>query len=303
MLIKIFSNFCNSNECKITYERLCETHNMQNYGIGKEIYITTGEDYTHAIILNTAMPVLKIPKENVIGLAFEPPAFLGLTNEFINYALKHIGKYFIGDTVCWFDKKKILPTLFREEFAYTWHSAPLRYIPVKNKLMSIMVSLRNFAPGHKYRHTLVEHILNSGYPIDIYGNGATKYGSGLNLSGKIYNKRIDARIKGKFKELEPYENYQFHICIENFKTSAYFSEKISNALLCGTTPIYWGCKKILDMFPRNVILLSGNITQDMTLLRDIILNPRKYRREIDVEDVKVKLNLLKNLDRCFSTNI
>jgi hypothetical protein len=297
MRIKFFSSFCDSNTCKITYESLCETSKLTNYGIHKELYITTDEDYTHAIILNTATPVLKIPKANVIGLAFEPPAFLGLTKEFIGYAEKYIGKYFIGDRIFWLDKRVILPDLFREHYAYTWHSTPLKYIPVKNKLISIMVSNKKNAPGHIYRHTLVKHILNSSYPIDIYGNGC----STTTTVGHIFNinKKIDSRIKGVFKELEPYENYRFHICIENYQTNAYFSEKISNALLCGTTPIYWGCKKMLHMFPANVIMLSGNIIPDMTLLRDIILNPRKYMANINVESVKDKLNLLKNLPSTF----
>jgi hypothetical protein len=296
---------------------------MNDYGIGKSLYITSGEDYTHAIILNTAMPLLKIPKDNVIGLAFEPPAFLRLSQEFINYAEKYIGKYFIGDRIFWLDKKIQLPGLFIEHYAYMWHSSPLNYIPVKNNLMSIMVSNKNFSPGHTYRHTLVKHILRSGYPIDIYGNGAniyeatsheatshesssygpTSYGPTSYGPIKMYHKcqdlHVDSRIKGKFANLEPYENYQFHICIENYQTNAYFSEKISNALLCGTTPIYLGCNKILEMFPNNVIILTGNIVKDMTLLRDIILNPRKYMANINVESVKDKLNLLKNLDKCF----
>ena len=307
MIIKFFSSFCDSNTCKLTYEKLCETRNMKNYGIGfgKELYITTGEDYTHAIILNTAMPHLKVPKENVIGLACEPPAYLGLTEQFINYAKKHIGKYFIGDRIFWLDTTKTLPDLFIEHYAYIWHITPLKYIPVKNKLMSIMVSNKLFAPGHKYRHTLVQHILSAGYPVDIYGNGTSTYGAGAGAGsgagsvrpGKMYTKPIDLRIKGVFKELEPYENYQFHICIENFQTTAYFSEKISNALLCGTTPIYLGCKNILQIFPKNVITLSGNIVQDMTLLRNILLKPSNYMANIDVESVKNKLNLLKNVDR------
>ena len=303
MIIKIFSNFCHSNECKKKYETLCETHNMKNYGLGKDLYITTGEDYTHAIILNTAMPLLKIPKENVIGFAFEPPAFLGLTQEFINYSKKNIGKYFIGDRIFWLDKSLTLPDLFIEQYSYMWHISPLKYIPIKNKLMSIMVSSKIYAPGHKYRHVLVEHILKSGYPIDIYGNGTNIYGNGANMNRKMYhnNKNVDSRIKGVFTNLEPYENYTFHICIENYQTNAYFSEKISNSLLCGTTPIYWGCTNILQMFPMNVIMLTGNIIQDMTLLRDIILNPNKYVANINVEGVKDKLNLLKNLDKCFYT--
>ncbi len=262
---------------------------MANYGIKKELYITTGEDYTHAVILNVAMPLLKnIPKENVLGLAFEPPAYLKLTKEFITYAEKYIGKYYIGDCLYWLDKTKTLPPVFIEHHAYMWHITPLNYIPLKNKLMSIMVSDKQFAPGHKYRHALIEHIMNAGFPIDIYGTGTYKYGAIANR----FNINSDSRLKGKFKELEPYENYTFHICIENFQTNAYFSEKIMNSLLCCTTPIYWGCKKILEYFPDNVIILSGNIERDMTLLRNIILNPRAFMANINVEDIKKKINFL-----------
>ena len=293
MRIKFFSSFCDSLTCKIHYDRVCEVGKMTNYASdssnSKNIFITTGEDYTHAIILNTAMPVLKIPKENVLGLAFEPPPYLKLTVEFIQYAQKYIGKYFIGDKRSW-TALVYLPDVFKEHYAYMWHIAPLTYIPVKNKLMSIMVSNKNIAPGHKYRHILVGHILRSGMPIDIYGRGANNYQHG----------RGDSRIKGTFNELEPYESYQFHICIENFQTNAYFSEKITNTLLCGTTPIYWGCKNILAYFPANVITLSGEVSKDMSLLRDILLNPAKYTANIDVDAVKNKLNLLKNVEAIFS---
>ena len=85
--IKIFSNFCNSSVAKDTFERLCDTESLSNYGADKEIYITIDDDYTHAIILNTAMPILKnIPKQNIVGLAFKPPVFLGLSLDFVEYA-------------------------------------------------------------------------------------------------------------------------------------------------------------------------------------------------------------------------
>jgi hypothetical protein len=57
--IKIFSSFCDSEHCKTVFEDICEKKNMFNYGEDKEIYITNGDDYTHVIILNTAMPQLK----------------------------------------------------------------------------------------------------------------------------------------------------------------------------------------------------------------------------------------------------
>jgi hypothetical protein len=73
--IRFFSSFCDSDNCKNVYERLCEVDLLDNYGPDKEIYITTGDDYTHAIIMNTTTPhiIQGIPKENVIGIAFEPP--------------------------------------------------------------------------------------------------------------------------------------------------------------------------------------------------------------------------------------
>ena len=96
--IKIFSNFCDSSGAKSTFERLCDTASLSNYGPDKEIYITNDDDYTHAIIMNTAMPILKnIPKQNVVGLAFEPPVFLGLSLDFVEYAEKYLKAYFIGD--------------------------------------------------------------------------------------------------------------------------------------------------------------------------------------------------------------
>jgi hypothetical protein len=112
----------------------------------------------------------------------------------------------------------------------------------------------------------------------------------------------DNRVKGKFTELEPYENYEFHICIENFETNHYFSEKIMNSLLCSTTPIYMGCRNIKKYFPENVIVLSGDLYSDMELLQKIVDNPGKYKRKINVQTVKDKVSLLKNIKLLFAHN-
>jgi len=280
--IKFFSSFGESSSVKSIYERLCEAHLINEYGHDKKLFITDGDDYTHVIILNTAMPVLKnIPKQNVIGLAFEPPRFLGLTPAFINYAQKNINKYYIGE-------KGNLPEPFTEGFGYMWHITPLTYLPIKKTYMSIMISQKQNAPGHLYRHTLVKHILKYNLPIDIYGRGCEYYAS-LN----------DSRIKGKFNNIEPYENYDFHICIENFQTSHYFSEKIMDPLLCNTTPIYLGCRNIKDYFNDNVILLSGNVKDDIILLNNILRNPSQYKKSIKLDDIKDKINLIKNVERLF----
>ena len=46
---------------------------------------------------------------------------------------RNISKYFIGDN-------NGLPEPFIEHYSYMWHITPLKYIPIKNKPMSIMIS-------------------------------------------------------------------------------------------------------------------------------------------------------------------
>jgi len=286
--IRFFSSFCDSFTCKTNYENVFETKSIEDYGTDKKIYITCDDDYTHAVIINTAMPVLKegIPKENVIGIAFEPIYILGLTAEFVEYAKNTIHHYYIGD-------KKDLPDLFQEHYAYMWHIFPLTYLPIKNKLMSIMISEKAFAPGHKYRHDLVINILNNNLPIDIYGRGCEYY---LKPDSPFIN---NERLKGEFDELEPYENYHFHICIENFQCNQYFSEKIVNSLLCSTTPIYLGCKNINQYFSDNVICLTGDLLTDLNILVSIINNPDQYKKSIDVNKIKKITNFFDNFDTLF----
>jgi hypothetical protein len=283
--IRIFSSFGDSSKCKDIYERLCEAPSLSNYGIDKEIYITNGDDYTHVLILNTAMPDIPshIPKQNVIGLAFEPYVYLGLTEEFVQYAMKYIGKYFIGDTMG-------LPEPFIEGFSYMWHNPPLKQLPIKTKIMSMMISDKASLEGHIYRHELVQKILQTNLPIDIYGRGC-----------KFYKHLNDPRIRGEFVEGEPYNDYQYHICIENCKTNHYFSEKILNPLLANTIPIYMGCRNIDSYFPDMVIKISGNIQADISMLRQSIIDTKfdKPGIIIDIEKVKNTIYLLRNINTIF----
>ena len=280
-----------------TYEnKLYEINKISNYGINKEIFITDEDNYTHVIILNTAMPILKegIPKKNVIGMAFEPLPFLNLSLSFIEYAQKNISKYFIGDNIN-------LPDPFIEGQSFMWYSPYIgtsyqsfeicKGLSIKKKRMSIIISQKRYAPGHKYRHKLVEVILSSNLPIDIYGRGHI-----------YYKNKKDERIKGEFKQdsLEPYEEYDFHIAIENYQSNHYFSEKIIEPLLCNTTPIYLGCHNIETYFKNQVIFLSGTVEKDIQLIEDILKNPNRYKKEIDTKKVQKTVGLIENIEILFS---
>lgn len=252
--IRIFSDFCSTSKF-ISY--VIASNDISN---NSPLYkFTDGDDYSHAIIINTVMPRLNIPRENVIGLALEPIPFLNLNIQFVSYVKSVVGKYIIGDELH-------MGAPFTQQFSFMFHTKPIEN-PHKTKKMSIMISNKCFAPGHEYRHKLVQQILNSDLDIDIYGRGCQLYSQ---------NHIMDRRFKGPFQNSrEMLEHYEYHICIENFQSEHYFSEKIIDPLLCNTVPIYLGCKNILQYVPsNNIIQLSGNINKDITLIRELYQSPR-----------------------------
>jgi hypothetical protein len=286
--IKIFSSFCSSELCKINFENVFNSKNYDFYGSNNKIYITTNDDYTHAIILNTAMPKLNIPKKNVIGLAFEPYELLNITIEFVEYAKKHIGTYLIGN-------KGNLPDPFIEHFSFMWHNNPNKEITMetKNNIMSIVLSEKTSAPGHQYRHLLVNEIIKENLPIDIYGRGSKNF---INHIVKYSN--TNTKIRGSFNGLEPYENYLFSICIENYESNDYLSEKILDPLLHNCHPIYLGAKNAKNYF-KEIIILKGNLLFDVELLKVILKTPFKYYKTTYNERNLKRLGFFENIARFF----
>jgi hypothetical protein len=277
-IIKIFSDYATSNQMIQSYFSMDRLFFDKNYNITYQF--TEDEDYTHAIIVNKAMPELKISKENVIGLAHEPPEFLALIpcnnrdNNFINYVTKYVGKYYIGE-------KYDLPEEFVEGNGYIGHCSISKNIISKNKLMSIMISQKLFTGGHNYRHALVNVILQHNLPIDIYGRGC-----------RMYEK--NELLKGEFNNDEHIENYLFHIAIENTIHPHYFTEKITNSLLNGTNILYLGCTNIFNYVPNDgIYLLNGNIQHDINLIIDVLNNWQKYYKLIDTQKIANSLSIKK----------
>ena len=265
--IRFFSPFCDGDGCIKEYSEICDVKSDPDYGV--TYCFTNDDDFSHAIIINHAMPDLNISKKNVLGLALEPPEFMGpnymgLTNDFVEYASKKIGRYYIGShhytSVQGY--QVILPSPFTEYYSFLWHTFPAT-VPrplSKTKRMSIIFSRKTFAPGHVYRHHLVSRILESNLQIDIWGRGCDT------IHPKFRN---DPRIRGEFKDKEPYIDYQYHIAIENFRHQSYVSEKFTNCLVCECVPIYYGAYKIEEYFPNSCFKLAGNVDVDMKLIEAI----------------------------------
>ena len=251
------------------------------HGYNKKFTITTGEDYTHAILYlpesnKTARPSLTIPKENVVACTGEAPPFWESEwnmvdiskNEIINYLVKYVGYYFVGDTTNqWYPTHK--PFHARH---VSFSRKPLKPIYKKNKMMSIIFSVKSFipywtskAPGYKYRKNIIEYILSNNLPIDIYGTGC----AGI-------KKPHNNRVKGEFIKGEPYEDYIFHIAIENYSFPHYITEKFTNCLIYHTIPVYVGGTRVGYYYPNSCIRLTGRIEHDINIIVDILKFPQKY---------------------------
>ena len=133
--------------------------------------------------------------------------------------------------------------------------------------MSIIVGNRIFFPGHRYRHDLAGEILKRNLPVDVWGRGANEY------SGD--------RVKGSFRGLEPYKDYKFTIAIENNDSESYITEKYTNAIACGTVPLYFGANRISTYFGDQWgFRLNGKLEEDIVLIENVLRNPEQYRIDL-----------------------
>jgi len=280
-IIRVFLNWNHAEKARKNIEYEFNLWSIPGYK--KTFDLTSGEDYTHVIIINTAMPELCMPKKNVIGLAWEPNQLLQITPKFIEYAKTHIHRYLIGQC----DKGS---SPFEEGYAFLNHNPMQIHIPFKTKRCSMIFSNKSFMEGHLYRRSLVEAILKTKLPVDIWGSGCNS----------LSNMK-DERIKGEFLQnsVVPYEDYEFHICIENTSLNHYFSEKIVNALLSECTPIYLGCRNIDDYFPEQVIHLQGNIEKDLAIIYECLENPVLYKKHVEKEKIDKIVNPFFHLDKLF----
>ncbi len=95
--------------------------------------------------------------------------------------------------------------------------------------VSLIASNRRDLEGHKLRHEVAEST------------------SGLALMGRGY-----APFEHKHEGLAP---FRFSVVIENMRAGGYFSEKLVDALLCETVPIYWGAPNVTDYFDADAMIV------------------------------------------------
>lgn len=114
----------------------------------------------------------------------------------------------------------------------------------KTKFCSIIASKKNYTYGHKIRHAIATTFKDH---IDVYG--------GVNESPQISG--ID-----KWDKTTGLKDYMFSFVVENDKYPTYYTEKLTDCLMMGTIPVYWGAPDIGDIFDINGFV---NLTDNFDL--------------------------------------
>lgn len=144
-------------------------------------------------------------------------------------------------------------------YGTSWMADPFIRIWKKNKLCSLITSPKVITTGHRLRHEVINSILQNKKQVDLYGGQYTplKF-SNTNAFDSNHTPRHVSN--GKIYGLK---DYMFSIVIENTKQDYYFTEKLIDALLTGTVPIYYGCPSIGDFFNTEGMIIVDNVNDFM----------------------------------------
>lgn len=133
--------------------------------------------------------------------------------------------------------------------------------PEKSRHMSLIASGKRDLEGHQLRHRLVDHVREAGMDVDVMGRGY-----------KPFERKEDGL-----------QSYRFSLVIENTREPHYFTEKIVDAALCRTVPIYWGCPNIADYFDPDGLIICE--TEDALRAQAAAVAEAEYSSRADSLEV------------------
>lgn len=144
----------------------------------------------------------------------------------------------------------------------------MKFYP-KDKDVSAIFSTKMISLGHELRYDIRSKLSNQ---IDIFGRG---------------HRFIENKIDG-------IKDYRYHVCVETTKESI-CSMLLTDAVLCGTVPIYWGNNNsnVNEYFNMDGVILFENIEELRHIVENVI-SPEDYQKRIPA--MKQNFDLAKNLN-------
>ncbi|MEM1244322.1 MAG: glycosyltransferase family 10 [Pseudomonadota bacterium] len=203
------------------------------------VFNAENEDYDYLVVFDEIkMPILpRCNEKHIIHLSTEPPLVRHYSDEFLSQ---------FAWTIRQGDRRDIEGAIYHHP-GLNWHigwrpgeenlDSALKFEQIKalfeqpkSKLISVIASNITISPQHKARLRFAQQLKQYyGEKIDFYGRGF------VTMDDKI----------------EALRDYRFHVVLENSSFDHYFSEKLTDCILAGTYPIYYGCPNLAEYFPQD----------------------------------------------------
>jgi hypothetical protein len=160
--------------------------------------------------------------------------------------------------------------------------------PVKEVSLVTINSSINDLPGHKLRADFISMISNNHLDFSLYGS----------KKWSIYKQYKGTAPEGKWPI---YSKSKYVLVIENEISDFYWTEKFTDAILCYSMPIYYGCPKIKNYFPEGsyvpLDITKPSAQDDLRAILESDFYERNLPKLIEARNLILhKLNLFNFID-------
>ena len=197
------------------------------------------------------------------------------------YANQHylLENYRLYDYILTFNETvlKVCPNAYKYIYGTTWIS-PLTWscidISRKRFEVSSIVGAKDSTVGHRFRKTLYlrQHLLPQTVRYRFFRSSHCEPDlPALGEQCHFSNGKLEAKE-------EAFLESQFHIVIENSRQANYFTEKLCDALLTKTIPIYYGCTNISEYFNTEGWIILDSESVEEVAQKLFALTPEYYKR-------------------------
>ncbi len=211
-------------------------------------------------VLPHGAETLSCPKENTILVTTEPSSITRYGRAFskqFHYLLTN-------------QDEKVLPhsNAIRSQTGMLWYYGKdydsIVSVTHPNKTKKISTICSNKKEGHTLHRLRYEFtkILEERVPeVERFGRGF---------------KWIETKAEGL-------DDYEFHVAIENHYAPNVWTEKLADAFLGFTIPIYYGCPNVYDYFPKESLIQIDiyDIEGSIAKIKEIISTEGEYERRLD----------------------
>lgn len=225
------------------------------------------EDYDWLVIIDdisyiipNRTELLKCPKENTILVTTEPSTITRYGRAFS--AQFH---YLITN-----QNEKILPhkNAIRSQTGNVWFYGKnldeiisVNHLKKTKKISTVCSDKQQGHTMHKLRYEFTKIMEEEIPELERFGRG----------------------FKWIEKKAEALDDYEFHVAIENHIAPDVWTEKLADAFLGFTVPIYCGCPNVYDYFPKDSLIQIDitDVEGSIKKIKEVISTEGEYERRLD----------------------